>query len=76
MYNIRPVSFDTQKPFQFKKYITDFRFLENPRQSIMFNGPYRASYMRSTPYITGMAMSFIISKLKEKKIKPSLVKIY
>ncbi|XP_026810739.1 O-acyltransferase like protein-like [Rhopalosiphum maidis] len=51
-------------------------FLENPRQSIIFNGPYRASYMRSTPYITGMAMSFIISKLKEKKIKLSLITVY
>ncbi|XP_025193573.1 nose resistant to fluoxetine protein 6-like [Melanaphis sacchari] len=51
-------------------------FLENPRQSITFNRFYRASYMRSTPFFTGLAMHFIINKLNEKNIKPSLITVY
>lgn len=51
-------------------------FLENPRQSITFNGSYRASYMRATPFFTGLIMSFIVNKLKEKKMKLSLITVY
>uniref|UniRef100_A0A2H8TW21 Nose resistant to fluoxetine protein 6 n=1 Tax=Melanaphis sacchari TaxID=742174 RepID=A0A2H8TW21_9HEMI len=51
-------------------------FLENPRNSIDFNESYRASYMRATPFFTGLAMHFIVEKLIEKKIKFSLTTVY
>lgn len=51
-------------------------FLENPRTSATFNGSYRASHMRATPFFVGVAMSLMINKLKEKKIKLSLVTVY
>jgi len=55
--------------------LPNFRFLENPRSSTMFNESYRASHMRATPFFVGVAMSLIINKLKQKKIKFSSVNI-
>lgn len=57
------------------KYKTTFRFLENPRSSTTFNEFYRPSYMRATPFLTGMAISIAVNKLKEKKIQFSQVNI-
>lgn len=52
---------------------TNFRFLENPRNSTTFNESYRPSYMRATPFLAGLAFSFIVDKLKKIKVKFSEV---
>lgn len=40
------------------------------------NKSYRLSYMRATPFFSGLATSIIVEKLKEKKVIFSRVSIY
>ncbi|XP_050533851.1 nose resistant to fluoxetine protein 6-like isoform X2 [Daktulosphaira vitifoliae] len=46
-------------------------FLENPRSSMTFNKIYRPSYLRATPFLVGIAIAFLVEKLKETKFKMS-----
>ncbi|CAI6365150.1 unnamed protein product [Macrosiphum euphorbiae] len=40
-----------------------------PRNILSLNESYRPSYMRATPFFGGLAVSFVLEKLKEKKVK-------
>ncbi|CAI6373319.1 unnamed protein product [Macrosiphum euphorbiae] len=39
------------------------------RNVFLLNDSYRPSYMRATPFFGGLAMSFVMERLKEKKVK-------
>ncbi|XP_050521582.1 nose resistant to fluoxetine protein 6-like [Daktulosphaira vitifoliae] len=54
----------------------DVPFLLNPRNSVTFDKAYRPSYLRATPYLIGLAMAFIIEKIKESKFKMSYNVVY
>ncbi|XP_022177143.1 nose resistant to fluoxetine protein 6-like isoform X3 [Myzus persicae] len=51
-------------------------YLENLRIFISLNKTYRLSYMRATPFFFGLAMSFIVEKLKQNKVQFSQMTVY
>lgn len=61
--------------YQLNTKLPNFRFLENPRTSTMFNESYRGSHMRAMPFFVGVAMSFVFKKMKQTKKKLSMVNI-
>ncbi|XP_029347287.1 uncharacterized protein LOC100571141 [Acyrthosiphon pisum] len=50
--------------------------LDSLRSNLDVNKSYRLSYMRATPFFAGLATSIIVEKLKEKKVKFSLITVY
>lgn len=52
---------------------TYFRASKDFRSSVTFNESYRASFMRATPFLSGLACGIIVKKLKEIKFKLSQV---
>ncbi|XP_050052902.1 nose resistant to fluoxetine protein 6-like isoform X1 [Aphis gossypii] len=54
-------------------YIT---YIENFRIFMSSNKSYRLSYMRATPFFSGLATSIIVEKLKEKKVIFSRITVY
>ncbi|KAF0687761.1 nose resistant to fluoxetine protein 6-like isoform X3 [Aphis craccivora] len=51
-------------------------YIENLRIFMSSNESYRLSYMRATPFFSGLATSIIVQKLKEKKVKFSRITVY
>ncbi|XP_050429658.1 nose resistant to fluoxetine protein 6-like [Adelges cooleyi] len=51
-------------------------FLENPRSYRTFDEAYRASYLRAVPYLVGLTVSFLVEKLRAKKIKLPVAVVY
>ncbi|KAL4143280.1 hypothetical protein QTP88_005631 [Uroleucon formosanum] len=46
------------------------------RNLISLNESYRPSYMRATPFFSGIALSLLVEKLKEKKVKFSQIVVH
>ncbi|CAI6365133.1 unnamed protein product [Macrosiphum euphorbiae] len=44
-------------------------YIVSMRNILSLNESYRPSYMRATPFFVGLAMSFVVEKMKEKKVK-------
>ncbi|KAL4143271.1 hypothetical protein QTP88_005622 [Uroleucon formosanum] len=53
-----------------------FYLIESIRINFDINKSYRLSYMRATPFFAGLATNMIVEKLKEKKVKFSLITVY
>ncbi|XP_050521581.1 nose resistant to fluoxetine protein 6-like [Daktulosphaira vitifoliae] len=54
----------------------DVPFLSNPRSSVLYNKIYTPVYFRAIPFLTGLATSFLLEKLKETKFKMSYTLVY
>ncbi|KAL4143275.1 hypothetical protein QTP88_005626 [Uroleucon formosanum] len=51
-------------------------YLIYTRNLISLNESYRPSYMRATPFFSGIAIGFLIEKVKEKKVKFSQIVVH
>jgi len=47
-----------------------------PRNFLLLNESYRSSYMRATPFFSGLAMSIVVEKFKRKNVKFSQIVVH